>query len=88
MKVTQKVVEVDNEGLESLLGTAVQVWCMNYIYAGTLAGVNEHDIKLENASVVYETGPLTGPFKDAQSVGDMPLYVRIAAIESYGSAPE
>ncbi len=88
MKIVQKAVEVSGEGLESLLGTRVQLWCMNYIYAGVLAGVNDKDVKLEQASVVYETGVLTGAFKDAQSVGDRPLYVRTAAIESYGPAPE
>ena len=83
MKKVMNVVEVEGEGLMSLLGETVEVWCMNYFYWGTLAGVNEHDILLENAYVVYETGPLTNTsFKDAQKLPN-PRYIRIASIESY-----
>jgi hypothetical protein len=71
------------EGLESLLGKVVQVWCMNYIYSGTLVGVNSSDIKLSRASVVYETGPLNGKHKDSQPLPN-DLYIRTSAIESYG----
>ena len=78
------VEEVSGEGLESLLGRNVAIWCMNYIYAGTLVGVNETDIKLSAAKVVYETGPLTaGQWKDAQELPS-DWYIRTAAIESYG----
>ena len=72
----------DLTGLESLLGEWVQVWCMNYIYAGMLSGVSAADIKLRDGHVVYETGVLTEPFKDVQPVGG-DLFVRVAAIESY-----
>ena len=78
------VKQVENEGLRALLGQKVSVWCNSYIYAGTLIGVNESCIKLEDASVVYETGPLTDKtFKDAQSIGKRPLYVQISAIEAF-----
>jgi len=81
----KKIVEdVAGEGLESLLGENVTLWCECYIYAGKLVGVNEAEVLLENASVVYETGPLTQPgFKDAQGLPG-PWYVRVAKIESYG----
>jgi len=49
------VEEASGEGLESLLGEYVALWCMNYIYAGKLVGVNERDVKLTDAKVVYET---------------------------------
>jgi len=85
MKKIIEVVEVEGEGLASLLGQTVEVWCMNFIYFGKLTGVNECDILLEGASVVYETGPLCdAKFKDAQALPG-PRYVRIAAIESYGA---
>jgi hypothetical protein len=78
------VEEVSGEGLESFLGERIQVWCLNYIYEGKLIGVNENDIKLEDAGVVYQTGDLTVEgYEDRQKTVD-PLYIRTAAIESYG----
>lgn len=83
MKKIMTVTEVDGEGLEALLGERVVVWCMNYIYAGTLTGVNTHDILLENAGVVYNTGKLTAKtFEDFQEIVG-PLYVRLSAVEAY-----
>jgi len=81
----KKIIEVtEKEGLEGLLGEYVLVWCLNYFYSGKLIGVNEHDILLQDASVVYETGELTAKsFKDAQKLPG-PWYIRIGCIESYG----
>jgi len=50
--------EVDNEGLVSLLGKSVTLWCGIYIYTGKLIGVNDDTVKLADAKIVYETGPL------------------------------
>ena len=78
------VEEVSGEGLESLLGENVTLWCECYIYAGKLIGANEQDVLLEDAKIVYETGGLTDAgFKDAQPLPG-PWYVRTAKIESYG----
>lgn len=82
MKKLVKVEEVEGEGLIGLLGKQVMVWCMNFNYHGTLVGVNGHDIKLEEATVVFETGPLGGKLKDAQKLPS-DHYVRMSAIESY-----
>ncbi len=77
------VKQVEGEGLESLLGEYVVVWCLNYIYCGKLIGVNTHDILLEEAEVVYETGDLNASdFTDSQAVVN-PVYIRMACIESY-----
>jgi hypothetical protein len=77
------VTEVPDEGLESLLGQRVTLFCMNYFYTGDLVSVNETDVLLEDAHIIYETGAWTsGKWKDAQRVADR-LYVRTAAIESY-----
>lgn len=87
MRKLVQTVEVDGEGLEALLGEHVMVWCANYIYSGTLAGVNERDILLEGAHVVYQTGPLTDSgYEDAQPLPGDGWYVRIDFIESYGMA--
>lgn len=76
--------EVSGEGLSGLLGERVSIWCGNYIYTGKLTGVNETDILLDDASIVYETGELCAPtWKDAQKLPG-PWYIRTAAIESYG----
>jgi hypothetical protein len=81
----KKYVEVSGEGLEGLMGEKVAIWCECYIYAGKLVGVNDADILLEDAHIVYETGLLTTKgFKDAQPLPG-PWYIRIAKIESYGA---
>ena len=78
------VEEVDGEGLESLLGKRVCLWCLNYIYHGKLTGVNEHDIRLDDAKIIYETGDLDAKeFSDAQSLPST-WYIRTSTIESYG----
>lgn len=79
------VEEVSNEGLESLLGKKVTLWCECYIYAGELVGVNESDVKLKSASIVYETGELQKKgFRDSQALPGDCWYIRVAKIESYG----
>jgi hypothetical protein len=84
-----KPTEVQGDGLESLLGEMVQVWCINYIYSGKLIGVNTADIVLEDAVVVYETGKMTDKqFKFAEPVASKELFVRTAVIESYSLAPQ
>lgn len=89
MKRIQTVVEVDNDGLQKLLGEYVQLWCLNYIYAGKLVGVNDHDVVLESAGVVYETGNLSADkFKDFQPHPHAELFIRTACIESYCLAPQ
>ena len=81
----KKIVEqVSGEGLEKLLGERVTLFCMNYIYTGTLAGVNESCVLLTNAAIVYETGEFTTKaWKDAQPLPH-DWYVQIASIESFG----
>jgi hypothetical protein len=83
MKKIVSVTEVDGEGLESLMGELVLLMCMNYNYAGKLVGVNSTCVLLEDASVVYETGPWSDKkWKDAQAIG-APLYVQIDKIEAF-----
>ena len=71
------------DGLESLLGERVMLWCANYIYSGVVEGVSATCVKLTDAHVVYETGELTSSEnKNTQQVGS-DLYVQIAAVESF-----
>jgi hypothetical protein len=83
MKVLQTVVENSEEGFLSLMGQNVTLFCANYIYAGKLVGVNDSQLKLEDAKIVYETGAFsTKDWKDAQSLPNA-IYVRFSAIEMY-----
>lgn len=76
------VVEVSGEGLQALLGEKVILFCMNYFYAGTLAGINTDVVLLEDAGIVYETGSFTDKaWKDFQKIGS--VYVRIPCIEAF-----
>lgn len=85
-RIMKKIIECeDQEGLLAFLGEPITVYCMNYIYTGTLIGVNDTYIKLDkkDACIVYETGPLTdAKFKDAQKCG-RDRYVMIQAIETF-----
>jgi hypothetical protein len=76
--------EVQGEGLEKLLGERVTLFCMNYIYTGTLTGVNDTCVLLTDASIVYETGEFNEKnWKDAQNLPH-DWYVQMSAIESFG----
>lgn len=85
MKKIVSVAEVSGEGLESLLGERVMLLCLNYIYSGTLEGVNTDCVLLTDASIVYETGEWSSKqWKDAQRLPCEKLYVQRGAIESCG----
>lgn len=85
MKKLVQVTEVENEGLIKLMGKRVTFFCLNYIYSGDLIGVNETCVLLENASIVYETGPFTdSKFKDEQKLNCKEYYLQKNCIESFG----
>lgn len=74
----------EKDGAEALLGEHVTVFCLNYIYAGTLVGVSETDLLLDDAQIVYETGPFKkNEYKNAEKIGKQ-WRVKVAAIESFG----
>lgn len=80
----KKLITVDeNEGLTFLLEKQVMIFCLNYIYSGCLSGVGETFILLENAGIVYETGPWDSKeFKDFQKL-PYPIYISINSIQSF-----
>jgi hypothetical protein len=83
MKKIVTVTEVEGEGFVSLLGKQVMIFCMNYIYTGTLTGVNTTCILLEKAAIVYSTGDFKkNSFEDAQAL-TYDLYVQTNSIESF-----
>lgn len=83
--VVEKVIEeTENEGLMSLIGQRVTLFCNTYFYTGKLVGVNVTCVKLEDAGIVYETGPLTDKkWMDMQSLPGV-WYVQTSSIESFG----
>jgi hypothetical protein len=78
------VEEVGGDGLEKFFGERITLFCANYIYTGTLSGVNDTCVLLTDASIVYETGEFNaGGWKDAQKLPN-DWYVQLSAIESFG----
>jgi hypothetical protein len=78
------VTEIEDEGLEALMGKRVTLFCGVYIYTGKLVGVNQTCVKLEDAGIVYETGPFTeSHWKDCQKLPN-DWYVSTQSIESFG----
>ena len=72
------------QGLKDLLGKRVTLFCVNYIYTGTLTEVNRNSALLTDPAIVYETGPLdSGPWQDAQRLPEC-WCVRLVSIESFG----
>jgi hypothetical protein len=77
------LVESKTEGLLALIGKRVTFFTMNYIYTGKLVGVNTKDVKLEDAGIVYETGPFgESTWKDYQKLPH-DLYIRLMSVEAY-----
>ncbi len=80
----KRLIEVEGEGLESLIGERVTFFCDTYIYTGLLVGVNEKFVKLETPAIVYETGAFSDKaWKDAQSLPH-DLYLQLSHVEAYG----
>ena len=84
MEKIVNVTGVSGDGLNKLLGEVITMFCMNYIYTGTLVAVNSDCVLLENPSIVYETGAFTDKaWKDAQKL-PADLYVMTESIEAFG----
>ena len=81
---TIPVIEMENDGFNSLLGETITVFCAIYIYTGKLVGVSSSYIKLENPKIVYETGPFdTKDWKVAQALPH-DVFIMLGMIESFG----
>ena len=83
MKKLVTVEEVEGEGLVGLMGRRITLFCLNYIYTGTLVGVNDDFVKLEDAAIVYETGDFSQKeWADAQKLPH-DTYVMLRSVESF-----
>ena len=85
-KVLQPVQRGGNgfeEALMSLTGEYVWLWAINYVYAGILVDCSSTDVRLEEATLVLESGEFkNNDFKEFE-VLPFPVHVRTAAIESF-----
>ena len=78
------LIDVENEGLMSFIGKPITVYCAAYIYYGTLSGVNDECIKLDDAKIVYDTGSHnTDKFADVEPLPGV-WYLQKSAIEGFG----
>jgi hypothetical protein len=81
----KQIIDVQDEGLVSLLGQNITLLCEAYFYTGKLVGVNDFCVKLENPAIVYETGEWNTPaYTDQQKLPCKHLYVEVNKIESFG----
>ena len=88
MKKIVEVTEVDGEGMIGLMGQRVTLFCANYFYTGKLVGVNDTCVRLDDAAIVYETGPFTEKgWKDAQVLPHS-IYVMLHSVEAFGVVKE
>ena len=90
-KTVKRMVEIEvpefvttDEGpYDTLLGEYCLVMCLNYMYAGTVTGVNGQVLVLSEPSLVYETGPWANKsWKDAQRLPTDECRVRLEHIEN------
>lgn len=71
-------------GLQRLVGERVALFCLNYIYAGTLKKVDGDEAVLTDAGIVYETGAFErNEWEDFQTYGE-DIHVAVGMIEAYG----
>ena len=80
----KEVVEVEDSGLISLLGKKVSIMSVVYHYAGTLVGVNDTCIELEDAGIVFETGEFSNKeYSNYQKLPTKSVFVQTATIEAF-----
>ncbi len=81
----KKLVEVEGEGFDKLMGEKITIFCINYFYTGKLVGVNENYILLKDPSIVFETGDFSNKeWDDCQSLCTDEFYIQKSSIESFG----
>lgn len=84
MKKVIQVTEVEGEGLEAFLNKRIFVVCRSYFYAGTLTGISQECILLEDARFVLQSGSFEGSkFDESEKVKGGKIYVSKNSIESF-----
>jgi hypothetical protein len=81
----KRIVQSEDGGFEAMLGEDIFLLCSTYFYVGKLVGVNEDHLELEEAKLVYETGPWgSAEWEDAQLLPGEVWRVMIDSVESWG----
>lgn len=89
MKKVVTVTEVDKEGLDAFLGKRIFIVCMSYFYAGTLTGISDSCVLLEDARFVFESGSFEKSGLDsAEKIPGGKCYVQKSAIECFFESKE
>lgn len=84
MKTKVEVVEVEGDGLVSLLNENVTFYCAGFIYSGKLVGVNDTFVKLDPAYIVYDTGVFSTKTWATAEKYPGPWYIQLSSVESFG----
>ena len=89
MKKVIQITEVEGEGLEAFLNKRIFIVCRSYFYAGTLTGINDDCVLLEDARFVLESGSFEGNgIANSEKVKGGKIYVAKNAIESFFESHE
>ena len=76
---------LEEDGYSELIGENITVFCCRYIYYGKLIAEGEGFIKLENPSIVYETGSFSKDnFETIQSMNTKTFCINKDSVESFG----
>lgn len=76
----------DGPGLEAFMGQPIFLMCQNYFYHGTLFGVLEDFVILQDPMIVYETGEWNKKgYTNAEKMHTRYWRVMRSSIESYGA---
>lgn len=87
MKKIVSVTEVEGEGLMSFMGKKILIICQSYFYSGTLTGINQTCVLLEDALFVLETGDFAeSGFDYAEKIPGGKCYVQLSSIEAFFEA--
>ena len=71
--------------IEELTGKVVTIFCGNFIYTGKLVSVVGGFAKLQDPSIVFETGSFEDvEWANAQRLPDEHFYINVAKCESFG----
>ena len=82
-KTEKTVVRKKQDEWTGLMGKKITLFCMNYVYTGTLDSRSVDTVKLTDASVVFETGAFSEKgWKDFENLPN-PVYVQIRNVEAF-----
>ena len=89
MRKVVQVTEVDGEGLESFLNKRIFLVCRSYFYAGTLTGINDTCVLIEDGRFVLESGSFEGKgIASSEKIKGGRIYIQKNAIEAFFESHE